>query len=309
MTIDQEHRQRIIQYAPSDVLIALAKQRPGHLVKELYRDQETRVGEVCRVCAAETIEKLYEEYPGPSNFVSWFFRADPAITKSQINAALSKVVGNDLVRGIKPDIEETPKVYKVERSSSSVLFRCVASDRKQTVPIAFGQNESIDLLSYYDTILHFSDVETIVFGAYSAIRAMAVLNELDSFLGISAHWDLLKHQSGKSRDFYAALKKKLSALLVETKRHDPTGDYQTIALQARDKHPDLEDVPNFKEHYLAADSYYDVLKYQCKNGFDFKETVHVKFGHPFGRFTFYPNTSVSAIRFFQSKVGELLRPT
>ena len=222
---------------------------------------------------------------------------------------LDKSASDELLKGIKPKIEEKPTIYKVETSASGALFRLVAGDREQNLPVSFGESESIRVLSYYDAVLHFSDTQAIVFGPYSARRADRVLSELDSFLGISGQWKLLKSGTGKSREFYSGLKKKIGGLLVETKRHDPTGDYRTITLEARDKYPDLEDVPNFKKYYLEADSYFDVLEYRCKNALGFGETVNVKFGHPFGRFTFGPNPSVSAIRHFQSKVCELLRRT
>jgi hypothetical protein len=300
---------RIFENVPSHLLVALAKKCPGHSLEKLSQDQEARVDEVFRVCDSQTINTLLEEFPGPSNLVAWFYEAERSIAQGEVNKALDRVVGSELLNGIKPKIEEKPNIYKVERSRSGTLLRWVAGDREQNLPVSFGETESITVLSYYDAVLHFSEVEAIVFGPYSGRKADSVLSEVDSFLGINGGWKLLKPEAGRSREFYDALKKKTAGLLVETKRHDPTGDYKTITLEARDKHPDLEDVPNFKKYYLDADSYYDVLEYRCKDALGFTETVDVKFGHPFGRFTFGPNPSVSAIRYFRSKVCELLRPT
>jgi len=310
MTAERDARwRRILEGVPSDLLIALAKKCPGHSVEKLYQDQEARVDEVFRVCDSETIAKLYEEFPGPFNYVAWLFASEGTLSKSDVTSAIKKVVGDDLLTGIKPKVEEKPKIYKVETSTSGTMFRCVAGDREEHLPVSFMENESIKVLSYYDAALHFSKYEAVVFGPYSATKAEKVLQEVDSFLGISSGWTLLKPRTGKSREFYKALKKKIDGILVETKRHDPTGDYRTITLEARDKHPDLEEVPNFKKYYLDADSDFDVLEFRCKNSLGTTESVRVKFGRPHGRFTFGPNPSQSAIRYFQSKVSELLRGT
>jgi len=310
MTFERDARwRRIFENVPSEPLIALAKKCPGHSLEKLYQDQEARVDEVLRVCDPETIAKIYEEFPGPFNYVAWLFTSDSSLTKSDFDRAMKKAVGDELLTGIRPKVEEKPKVYKVESFTSGAMFRCVASDREEHLPVSFLEDESIKVLSYYDAVLHFSRFEAVLFGPYSATRAEKVLQELDSFLGISSRWTLLKPGTGQSRNFYKALKKKLGGLLVETKRHDPTGDYRTITLEARDKHPDLEEVPDFKKYYIDADSDFDMLEFRCKNSLGFTESVRVKFGRPHGRFTFGPNPSQSAIRYFQSTVSELLRGT
>lgn len=298
--------QRIFQNVPSDMLIELAKKQPGHSVAKLYEDQESRVDEIFRVCDPETIRTLYEEFPGPYNLVTWFYRPASSLTKAQVEAALRKSVTEDMLNGIQPKVGEEPQLYKVERSSSSAFFRYVAADREQNLPLSFGDSETVKLLSYYEAVLHFSEVAALVFGPSSLRRADRVIGEMDSFLGVSGMWTLLRPEKGES-SFYHAIKKKVGGFLIETKRHDPTGNYKTIALQARDKQPDLEQVPNFKKYYFDADSYYDVLQYTCKNKLGLSETVYVKFGSPFGRFTFGPGISQSAILYFQGKVGELLR--
>lgn len=310
MATDRDARwQRIFEKAPSDLLIALAKTCEGCSVDNLYQDQGTRVDEVFRVCDKETIEKLCEEFPGPFNHVAWLFGTDRSLTRSEFNSAMKKAVGDELLTGIRPKVDESPKVYRVERWTSGAMFRCVASDRVERLPLSFLEDESVKVLSYYDAALHFSEFQAIVFGPYSATKAEKVLSELDAFLGINGGWALLKPGMGESREFYSVLKKKLSGLLVETKRHDPTGDYRTITLEARDKHPDLEQVPHFRKYYLDADSDFDVIEFRCKNDLGFPESVRVKFGRPHGRFTFGPNPSQSAIRYFQSTVSELLRGT
>lgn len=190
---------------------------------------------------------------------------------------------------------------------TSTVFRCAALDREANVPVGFLEIESVPLFSYYDAVLHFSKFEAVVFGPYSGYRAAKVLNELDDFLGISSDWQLLKPKIGKSREFYTAVKAKISGNLAETKRHDPAGDYRAVTFEARDKHPDIEQVPGFKKSYFDADSLFDVLEFSYKNSsLNFTEHVRVKFGRPHGRFTFGPNPSLSAIRYFQGKVSELL---
>jgi hypothetical protein len=300
-------KRRMLDNVPSDVLIAVAKTFSHHSKEKLYQDQETRIVEVLRVCDSETIDRLVAEFPTPCALVAWLFVAEASISQRQVSDAIKEEVPTALFLGIQPKLQEAPSIYRVDSLGSNTMFRCVASDRNQQLPIAFGQSESVKVLSYYDALLHFSKLQAIVFGPYSALKAAAVLSTVDGLLGIDSQWSLLKHGIGQSRKFYNALKKKMDALLIETKRHDPSGDYRSVALEARDKNPDLEGVPSFKKQYLDAESEFDVLRFRCKNSLGLMESVHVKFGRPFGRFAFGPNPSTSALRFFQSQVSELLR--
>lgn len=204
------------------------------------------------------------------------------------------------------NLGEEPQLHKAEELSNAVVFRYAARDTKQNLPTSFGGKEPIWLVNYYSVVLHYSDVRALVCGTYAAGKARRVLDQMDSWLGLTGKWFLLKPGRGKSRDFYNKIKRELNAYLIETKRHDPAGNYKTVALQARDRNPNLEQVANFRRDYLHADSYYDVLEYKCKNRLGLQETTWVKFGQPFGRFTFKSETSMSAMHFFGEKLSEVL---
>jgi len=306
MAIDQK---KILRQVPDNILINLAKRVPGHSLPKLLEDQDARIEEFLRVCDKNVVDKVIAEYPGPSNLTAWLFTANNEISEAKFESALKSHVAEDLLSGIKLKGTEDPKVFRVDILGSSTIFRCAALDREANVPAGFLEIESVPLFSYYDAVLHFSQFEAIVFGPYSGYRAVKVLNELDNFLGINSDWQLLKPGIGKSREFYTAIKAKTSGNLAETKRDDPAGDYRAVTFEARDKYPDIEQVPGFKKGYFAADSLFDVLEFTYKNSLNFTEQVRVKFGRPHGRFIFGPNPSLSAIRYFQSKVRELLRST
>jgi hypothetical protein len=105
---------------------------------------------------------------------------------------------------------------------------------------------------------------------------------------------------------YNSLKTKLKAYLIDTKRLDPSGDYKTVALESRQRQPDLEQVSNFRKQYLEADSLYDVLQFSLSNPVGINETTHVKMGRPFGRFTFAARTSLAAIYHFEKTLYAVL---
>lgn len=300
-------RKRILENVSTEILIELAKQQEGHKASEFYKDKETLVDEVFRLCSAKTLEILSEEFPGPSNFTAWLYRPASSLTSSQVSVSLSRTVNDELRNGLKPTLSEEPVLFRVEGSSHTAVFRFVAADQEQNLRISFGEKETVRLLSYYDGILHFSDVVAVVFGPFASRKADQIVQEVDSFLGLNGQWSQAKPNRGESREFYRRIKKTLKALLIETKRHDPAGNYKTVALEARNRHPDLEQVPDFKKHYFDADSYYDVLQFTFKNKLGLLEVTHVKFGRPMGRFTFKQGTSLSAILYFESKVRELLR--
>ncbi len=297
----------ILDHAPVEVLRELAKKQTGHKIGKLYQDEETLVDEVFRLCDSKTIQILHEEFPGVENHIGWFFRSERQIDRSQVEAAFKDTATSALLQGISPQLRDKPELYKVEKLSKAFLLRFAASDSTQTLPLSFGERTTVHLVNYYSAFLHYSEVHAVVFGPYASGKAVSVIRTLESALMLPEAWHLMKPARGASRDFYTKIKGKLGARLIETRRHDPSGDYKTITLQARDGKPDLEDVPHFRRHYLHADSYYDVLQYRCTNALGVSETSHVKFGRPFGRFAFRAGTSVSAMVHFEANVRELLR--
>jgi hypothetical protein len=308
MSVKRDHKwERILANAPRELLVDLAKKQPGHLVSEFSKEMEFVVDEVFRVCDAAVVQTLYEEFPGPHNFATWFYQPSARVTKKEVQNAVQKRDSLQLANGLKPEITNEPQIYRVESAKSTVLLRYVAADRNQRLEVEFGETETFRILSYYDCLFHFSEVVGLIFGPSGSHKADQVITEGDSHLRLNGKWELLKPGRGKSREFYQSAKEALGGLLIETKRHDPSGNYRTITLEARTKQPDLEQVPHFQKNYLDADSYYDVLEYRCKNKLGLFETTHVRFGRPFGRFTFKHGSSLSAILHFQEKISALLR--
>jgi len=308
MTRQRDHRwQRVLENVPRDLLVDLAKKRPNHRIERLYKDSETLVDEVFRVCRSSTIQTLYEEFPGPEYFAVWFYVTEERLSKSMIEAAWKRKASTALLEGIVPaNLAEEPQLHKVEELTRALVFRYAARDSKQNLAVSFGEKEPIWLVSNYSAILHYSDVRALICGSYAARKAKKVLDHLDSWLSLDRKWILLKPRPRQSRDFYNKIKRKLGAYLIRTERHDPAGNYKTVTLRARDRSPDLERVRHFQLHFLNADSYYDVLEYKCKNRLGLQETTWVKFGQPFGRFTFKAETSMSAMHYFGEKLSEVL---
>jgi len=302
-----ERWHRILEHAPVETLIEILKNQPKHSASTLAKGTEAIVDEIFRLCDQETIRTLYEEFPGPENFATWFYRQTATVTKETVLAAVKRKATPELRSGTKPNPTDEPSIYKIEQSGSSIQLRYVAKDRTQNLATDFDEISPIKVLSFYQCVFHFSSVVGIIFGPYSSTKADAVMLDGDQFLGLGAQWQLLKPQRGRSREFYRSAKGAVGGLLIATKRHDPSGDYKTITLEARQKQPDLEDVPDFKKRYLNAASYYDVIQFTLKNRLGLQETSHVRFGRPFGRFTFKAGTSLSAIMYFQAKISGLLR--
>jgi len=302
-----ERWHRILKHAPVDTLIEILKDQPKHSPSTFAKGTEEIVDEIFRLCDQEIIQTLYEEFPGPENFATWFYRQAATVTKENVLSAVKEKATRQLRGGIRPDPTDEPSIYKVEQAPSSVILRYVAKDRTQNLATNFDEISAVKVLSFYQCVFHFSSVVGLVFGPYSSSKADAVMLEGDQFLELGAQWELLKPQRGRSREFYRRLKSAVGGLLIQTKRHDPSGDYKTITLEARQKQPDLEDVADFKKRYLNADSYYDVIQFNCRNRLGLQEITHVRFGHPFGRFTFKVGTSLSAIMYFQAKISGLLR--
>jgi hypothetical protein len=303
----RDHRWlRISQNAPRELLVNLAKKQDGYRQSEFGKDMETLLDEVFRVCDEKTINILFEEFPGPQNMSTWFYGPGTHVKKEEVLRAAKKNLDPKLFDGTKVPVNDELQIYKAETSTSSLILRFAAADRRQRLAVEFGESQVFQLVSYYECLFHFSDVVALVFGPYGSHKAEEVINAADAMLGLTGQWKSLRPKRGESREFYNKVKKILGALLIETKRDDPAGDYQTIALESRHKRPDLEQVPNFQKHYLHADSYYDVLEYGCKNRLGLSEITNVRFGRPFGRFTFKHGTSLSAISYFQGKVSALL---
>lgn len=296
--------QRVFLNVPAELLRDLAKSTVGHRVAELYKDKEALVDEVFRVCSAQTFTNLGEEFPGPVNFSVWFYHSD--VDARSMGSSLNRLDGN-LRQGIKPTLDAVPRIYRVEEFSGKTVFRLAAKDTAQQLSTGFDEKTTVELVNYYAAVLEETGSFTLlVFGPYAKQKANAVSETLATNLGMPESWQLLTPKRGESRQFYEKLKATLKAFLIETKRHDPTGNYETIALESKHGKPDLEDVPNFQKNYSQADSYYDVLQYTCTNRFGLKETTHVKFGYPHGRFSFRADTSLSAVKHFESKVRGLL---
>lgn len=298
------HWQRVFLNVPAEVLRDLAKSTPEHRLEKLYKDKEILVDEVFRVCSAQILRTLEEEFPGPDNFCVWFYHSD--IGDASMVSSLRKLDGK-LKQGIKPNLEAVPKIYRVEEFSDRTIFRLAAKDTEQQLSTGFDEKTTVELVNYYTVVLERTKSFTLlVFGPYAKQKAKAVSSATAGGLNIVEGWQLLTPKRGQSRDFYEKLKRALKAFLIETKRHDPTGNYETVALESKHGKPDLEDVPNFQKNYAAADSYYDVLQFTCTNRLGLKETTHVKFGYPHGRFAFRTDTSLSAVLHFENKVRGLL---
>lgn len=292
---------------PRDILVDVAKQQRGHKVEELYKDTEDLVNEVLRVCTADTIRLLYEEFPSFDNLAVWFYETEGPETKQELRSITEKRVSSSLREGRVPKLGEQPTLYRVDSLSNGFIFRYAAADAMQKLSLTFGKEEPVRLVNYYSAVFHFGGACLLVVAPYAASKALEVAHEILTFLRIESAWTLLKPGRGRSKEFYNKIKKGLHAFLVETKRHDPSGNYKTIALEARHKEPDLERVSDFKKNYLHADSYWDVLQFTCKNQLGLSETARVKFGYPFGRFSFRSGTSLSAILYFASKLRGVLQ--
>ncbi len=302
-----EKWERILIHAPRELLVALAKKQPGHRPSEFSKDSEALLDEVFRVCDRKTIETLYEEFPGPQNFSTWFYKPRATLTKTEVEQAAKKHLVANVSDGVKIQASSELQIYKYEASSSNVVLRYVAADRNQRLSVEFGETQIFRVVSYYDCLFHFSDVVAFVFGPSGSHKSEQIMSAADSRLDLKGSWELLRPKRGESREFYNKIKKSIKGLLIETKRDDPGGDYKTITLESKHKRPDLEQVANFQKYYLHADSYYDVLEYSCKDGFGLLETTNVRFGRPFGRFTFKNGTSLTAISYFQDEISALLR--
>lgn len=307
-SITKQQRDFLLNHVPAEIMRDLAKTKPQHSVKKLYENKETLVEEVSRLCDSKTIQALCDEFPVTDNLAVWFFTPRKGFDKKHLTSKVKTQISAALRDGITPsDVGDQPELYRVEEKTDLFIFRYVAKDQAQNLALSFGAKTRIAILNYYSALVHFSEPYVLLFGPYATGKAEAVVNEMNSKLDLNEEWSLTRPERGMSRDLYNKIKKRLHANLVETKRHDPKGNYQTVALQSKHRQPDLEKVSDFQGKYLHADSYYDILEYTCTNALGLSESVHVKFGHPFGRFTFRTGTTLSAIIYFESNLKVIMQ--
>jgi hypothetical protein len=306
MTNTAQMRNHLLRNVPPETIRALAKTCQGYSLKKLHEDKEALVDELIRVCDRKKIEVLCDEFFTAEHLTTWFFTPEHSFSKEYLSKHVSQLVTDSERKGLSPEqVGVEPELYRVEEKSDLLVFHYVARDQNQNLALSFGEKTKTPTLSYYSAIVHFSEPCILVFGPYAASKAQAVVNQLDSKLELKQTWTPIKPDRGLARDFYKKLKAKLGANLVETKRQDPKGNYRTVALQSKHKEPDLEKVVDFQNRYLHAESYYDVLEFSCKNALGLPEVVHVKFGHPFGRFTFRAGTPLSGIIYVEKYVKEI----
>jgi hypothetical protein len=298
--------QSIFENVPSEFLTKLALAQEGYKPENLTKGQEDLVNEVFRVCDEQTIQELYEQFPGIEGAV-WFYSQDNKFfDESHVRTSIKDNIDEDLEAGTEPEIQKEPTLYRVDQRERTVLFHFAARDSAQNIRTGLGQRTRVEVVNEYVAVIHFSDPKLLIFGPYTSDRANAVASRIGPTLELDVEFECLKPKRGEGRDLYQALKSKLKAYLIDTKRLDPSGDYKTVALESREKHPDLEQVPNFRKQYLEADSLYDVLQFSISNPVGVPETTHVKMGRPFGRFTFAPRTSLAAIFHFEKTLYAVL---
>jgi hypothetical protein len=303
----KDHRwQAIFDNVPSEFLTKLAGAQKGYKPENLTKGQEELVNEIFRVCNEEIIQELYEQFPGLEGPV-WFYEHDSKVfDESHVKRSIKENVDEDLQAGIKPEIQKEPTLYRCDMRGDTVMFHFAARDSAQNVRTGLDQTTRMEVVNEYVAVIHFSDPKLLIFGPYTAERTNAVASKIGTVLELDVDFACLKPKRGEGRSLYQALKSRLKAYLIDTKRLDPTGDYKTVALESRDRHPDLEEVPNFRKHYLEADSLYDVLEFTVSNPIGISERTHVKMGRPWGRFAFAPRTSLAAIYHFEKTLYAVL---
>ncbi len=303
----RDHRwQSIFDNVPSDFLLRLATTRKGYKPENLTKGQEVLVDEIFRICDTKILDLLYAQFTGLEGPV-WYYTPSSSVTRKSIMDSVKVVNLNSILQdGQTPDIGHKPELYGIEERPDAILFHFAAKDSVQNIRTGLRERTTVEVLNLYTSVLHFSDPRLVLIGPYTAEKANAVTAELQESLQLSVAWELVKAKRGERRSFYDSVKAALKANLIETKRHDPSGDYETVALEARSKHPDLEKVPAFRKQYLDADSVYDVLEFVFANPVGIDETTHAKFGSPFGRFSFRARTSLAAVYHFEQIVYGVL---
>jgi hypothetical protein len=304
-----DFRAVLLSAVPPEVLRKILKKNSKHDPKSLTKDRETLVDEFLRVSDQSTVKTLCEEYAITETLTAWLFIGPDDLSKQSFEKHVRENISSAERAGLRPeDVGETPQLHRAETRTEFDLFYYVAKDQNQKVSVAFGETTKIPILNYYVAVVHFSSPHIIVFGPHTSTKAEAVVQQLAAKLHLDQAWEILKPERGDTRNFYKKVKDSLGAILVETKREDPKGDYQTVALQARRKqYPDLEQVPGFIKRYLKAGSYFDILEYEFTTALGFTETTNVKFGKPLGKFVFRADTPLSGIIHFEKHVRQILK--
>jgi hypothetical protein len=298
--------QSVFENVPSEFLMRLAAAQKGHKPENLTKGQEELVDEIFRVCPEKTLQELYQQFPGIEG-AAWFYSdGGKFFDEAHVRRGIKENVDDDLKEGIEPQIKKEPTLYRVDERDNTVLFHYAAQDSAQNIRTGLGKRTRVEVVNEYVAVIHFSDPKLLIFGPYTTERANSVASEVGPTLELDVEFECLKPKRGEGRSLYQSLKSKLKAYLIDTKRLDPSGDYATVALEARPKYPDLEQVPNFRKQYLEADSLYDVLQFTVSNPVGITETTHVKMGRPFGRFTFAARTSLAAIYHFEKTLYAVL---
>jgi len=290
--------QSVFDNVPPDFLMELVKIQKHYKLENLTKGRESLVDEVFRVCDKKTLDSLSEQFIGLEGPV-WYYRPKADLTKDELLRSVRANVTSALSDGLQPSLGQKPTLYKVEHRGSTYLFRFAAKDQVKQIRVGFTESATIEGVSFYTSVLHFSNPQLVIVGPFTSEKANAVASEFQESLKSDVAWECAKPKRGKRRSFYSAMKSALRANLADTRRHDPMGDYETIAMEARSKQPDIEKVPSFHK-YVDAESIYDVLEFKFMNPVGIPEKTHVKFGSPFGRFSFRTRTSLAAIRHFET---------
>jgi len=303
----KDHRwQSVFDNVPSEFLMRLAVAQKGHKPEKLTKGQEDLVDEIFRVCHEKIVQELYQQFPGIEG-PAWFYSDEGKLfDEAHVRRGIKENIDDEFKEGIEPTVKKEPTLYRVDERANTVLFHYAAQDSAQNVRTGLGKRTRVPVVNEYTAVIHFSDPKLLIFGPYTTERANAVASEVGTTLELDVEFECLKPKRGEGRSMYQSLKSKLKAYLIDTKRLDPSGDYATVALEARPKYPDLEQVPNFRKQYLEADSLYDVLQFTVSNPVGIPETTHVKMGRPFGRFTFAARTSLAAIYHFEKTLYAVL---
>jgi hypothetical protein len=295
--------QAVLENVPLDFLANLAKAHRGHKLENLTKGHESLVNEIFRLYDGAQIDLLLEQFPGVDGPI-WFYRSEekltPEVARSRLNTILSTPVTKSRL------LDRTPSLFNVDVRGNGFFFRYAARDRVQNLSVGLNERERIETVNYYTALLHFSDPKLIVVGPYTSERAKAVSAQWQSDVLLGIEWVCLKPNRGEGKDFYHKLKASLKADLIDTRRHDPAGDYETVAMESRPGKPDLETVGNFKKAYFDAEFVYNVLRFSVPNPIGIIEQTHVKFGRPFGRFSFKSRTSVAAFKHFEKVLNDVI---
>lgn len=307
---DRRIRQDIAECVAPEILRDIIKRQKGHKASNLYKDDETLMDELFRVCPDSLILQIFEQFCLLKDLNLWFHGISEKLSLDKSWTGLKENLKESLFEGITPkNTDETPVLFHVVKAAEMIVFRYAARDGRIVIPIALGRTEEQRYVNQYEVVMHFSaGPYLIVAGALSKTKSFSVLEQFTQdvtfFLPLGS--EPVHQPRGKSKQFYWRFKRALSARLIKTKRDDLQGNYKTITLEARHAKPDLDEVRDFIRRYRDANSYYDVLEFTQTNKVGARETTNVKFGHPYGRFTFRKGTSLALIDHAFNKVSDAL---